>query len=86
MIIGTNRVFAHEGKEYHIQAEDLGVAEAYFEVRVYVGGGVVWRKQVSYGDVLRQSLPKAEQDEALNSMMNKTITTVQAAIAKGKIG
>ena len=55
-------------------------------MRVYVGGGVVWRKQVSYADVLRQSLPKAAQDEALNSMMNKTITTVQAAIAKGKIG
>ena len=86
MIVGANRVFAHEGKEYHIQAEDLGVDRACLEVRVYVGGGVVWRKQVSYADLVGQSLPKAEQDEAINSMMNKTITTVQSAIAKGNIG
>ena len=85
MIVGTNRVFNHDGKEYHIQAEDLGVDQACFEVRVYVGGTVLWRKQVSYADVVGQSLSKAEQDEALNNMMNKTITTVQAAIAKGKI-
>ena len=86
MIIGANRVFGHEDKEYHIQVEDLGVDQACVEVRVYVGGGVIWRKQVSYADVVGQSLPKAEQDEAVNSMMNKTITTVQAAITKGKIG
>ena len=85
MIIGANRVFNHEDKEYHIQAEDLGVDQACFEVRVYIGGSVLWRKQVSYADVVGQSLPKAEQEEALSSMMNKTITTVQAAIAKGKI-
>ena len=84
--MGTNRAFTHEGKEYHIQVEDLGVDKACVEVRVYVGGGVIWRKQISYADVLGQSLPKAEQDEAVNNLMNKTITTVQAAIAKGKIG
>ncbi len=86
MIVGANRVFNHEGKEYHIQAEDLGVDQSCFEVRVYVGGSVLWRKQVSYAEIAGQSLPKAEQDEALNGMMSKTITTVQAAIAKGKIG
>jgi hypothetical protein len=46
---------------------------------------VLWRKKVSYAQVLEQGLPKAEQDEALNSLMEKTIVTVQAAIAKGKI-
>ena len=84
--MGANRVFNHEGKEYHIQAEDLGVDQACIEVRVYVGGAVIWRKPFSYADVVGQSLPKAEQDEVVNTMMSKTITTVQAAITKGKIG
>ena len=35
VIVGVNRVFEHEGKQYHIQAEDLGVEQACFEVRVY---------------------------------------------------
>ena len=37
MISGVNRIFEHEGRQYHIQGEDLGVDEACFEVRVYDG-------------------------------------------------
>jgi hypothetical protein len=85
MITGTNRVFQHAGRELHVQCEDLGGDEKCFEVRVFDGGAVLWRKKVSYAQVLEQGLPKAEQDEALNSLMEKTIVTVQAAIAKGKI-
>ena len=36
------------GREYHIQAEDLGVEQAVFEVRVYDGGAVLWHKRVPY--------------------------------------
>lgn len=85
MITGVNRVFPHEGREYHIQAEDLGLAQACFEVRVYDGGTVLWRKRIPYGEILQKALPKAEQDEALRALMEKTLTTVQAAIAKGKL-
>jgi hypothetical protein len=84
--MGVNRVFHHAGREFHVQCEDLGEDEACFEVRVYDKGAVLWRKKVSYSDVLSKSLGKAEQDEALNGLMEKTIFTVQAAIAKGKIG
>ena len=85
MIIGVNRVFQHEGHEYHVQCEDLGVEQAAFEVRVYDKGTVLWRRRVGYADLLARGLPKTEQDEALNGLMEKTIHTVQAAIARGKL-
>ena len=85
MIVGVNRVYEHEGKQYHIQAEDLGVEQACFEIRVYDQGAVLWRKQVPYRAVLARALPKIDQDDELRTMMEKTIHTVQAAIAKGKL-
>ena len=85
MIVGVNRVYEHGGKAYHIQAEDLGVAQACFEVRVYDGGTVLWRKKLPYAEILQKNLPKIEQDESLRALMEKTLHTVQAAIAKGKL-
>lgn len=85
MIVGANRVYEHGGRQFHLQAEDLGQQQACFEVRVYEGGTVLWRKRVPYAEVLAQKLPKSEQDEALRALMEKTLHTVQAAIAKGKL-
>ena len=85
MIVGVNRVYEHAGKQYHLQAEDLGVEHASFEVRVYDGGSVLWRKRLPYTEILEQKLPKLEQDESLRALMEKTLHTVEAAIAKGKL-
>ena len=85
MIVGVNRVYEHDGREFHLQAEDLGLEHACFEVRVYDGGTVLWRKRVPYAEVLAQKLPKLEQEESLRVLMEKTLHTVQAAIAKGKL-
>ena len=85
MIVGVNRVYEHAGKQYHLQAEDLGVEHASFEVRVYDGGSVLWRKRLPYTEILEQKLPKLEQDESLRALMEKTLHTAQAAIAKGKL-
>jgi len=85
MIVGVNRVYEHEGRAFHLQAEDLGVEQACFEVRVYDGGTVLWHKRVPYAEVLAQHLPKLEQEESLRALMEKTLHTVQAAIAKGKL-
>ena len=85
VIVGVNRVYEHDGREFHLQAEDLGLEQACFEVRVYDGGAVLWRKRVPYAEVLAQKLPKLEQEESLRSLMEKTLHTVQAAIAKGKL-
>ncbi len=86
MIMGTNRTCQHEGREYHVQIEDLGVTQASFEVRVYEHGSVLWRKRVAYNDLLARALPKTELEEHLRALMEKTLHTVEAAIAKGRIG
>ena len=85
MLPGINRIHQHEGKDYHLQAEDLGAEQAAFEVRVYDGGTVLWHKRMSYADLVAQKLPRLEQDEALRGLMEKTLHTVQAAITKGKL-
>jgi hypothetical protein len=85
LVIGVNRVFRFGGKEYHIQAEDLDVPQACFEVRVYEGGTILWHKRISYADLLTRDLPKAELDGQIVAQMEKTIHTVEAAISKGKL-
>ena len=85
VIVGLNRIFEHEGREFHIQVEDLGEEQASFEVRVHSGGGIVWQKRMSYSELLAKGLPKGEQDEAVTSAMEKALHTVQAAIARGKL-
>ena len=86
MITGINTIFEHDGKKYHLQAEDLGDEATAFEVRVYDEGSVVWQKRLPYDDIEAQGLPKPERDQALRTKMEKTLLTVGAAIAKGKIG
>ena len=85
MIAAINRILEHDGHEYHVQSEDLGLDEKAFEVRVYDKGTILWHKRVPYGDSLDLSLPKAELEEQLHTLMDKTVHTVYAAIAKGKI-
>jgi hypothetical protein len=86
VIVGVNRIFPHGGVEYHLQAEDLGLEQSCFEVRVYEKGSVLFQKRVPYAETLVKTLPKLELEEAVRSQMEKTLQTVQAAIAKGKLG
>ena len=85
MIVAVNRVFPHDGKDYHLQAEDLGLEQACFEARVYDGGTILWHKRISYAEVVARQLSRPDQDEAVRVLMEKTLHTVQAAIAKGKL-
>jgi hypothetical protein len=78
-------MFEHEGREFHIQVEDLGEVPACFDVRVHSGGGIVWQKKMSYKEMLAKGLPKNEQDDAIRASMEKALHTVQAAIARGKL-
>ncbi len=86
MVTGSNTIFEHEGKKYHLQAEDLGEEATAYEVRVYDGGTVLWMKRIPYDDLEAKKLSKQEHDQTLRAMMEKTLLTVEAAIAKGKIG
>lgn len=85
IITGINRIFEHEGRKFHIQCEDLGSEIAAYEIRVYDGGTVLWLKRISCSDLAEKDLPKEEYEKTLRLRMDKTIQTVQAAIAKGKI-
>ena len=85
MIVGLNRIVEHEGRQFHVQVEDLGEAHACYAVRLHEGGGILWRKQVDYQEILGQGLPRDEQDDAVRASMEKTLHTVVAAIARGKL-
>lgn len=85
MLLAVNKVFEHDGRQYHLQAEDMGEQAACFDVRVYDRGSVLWQKRVSYSDLIGRQLPREEQEKELHSLMEKTVHTVQAAIAKGKL-
>ncbi len=86
MLAAINRIYEHDGREYHVQTEDLGTEEKCFEVRVYEQGAVLWRKRVPYEELLERHLARTETEEQLHALMDKTIHTVEAAIAKGKLG
>lgn len=80
---GSNRVFAHNGREFHIQVEDLGKDDL-VEVRVYDKGAVLFVKRMAYTEAL-STRGETPHDEAIRGFMEKTIQTVEAAISKGKI-
>lgn len=85
MITGVNRVLKHEGRDLHLQTEDLGEKAAAFKVRVYDGGNVLWEKQVSYAEQLEEGLDHSEIEDRILGLMNKTLSTVGAAIQKGRL-
>ena len=82
MVTGSNRVFEHEGREFHIQVEDLGKGDT-LEVRVYDKGAVLFVKRLPYAEAIAGA---PSRDDAIRTFMEKTIQTISAAIAKGKIG
>jgi hypothetical protein len=84
MIMGSNKVFEHAGRKFHLQAEDLGDAAGAFEVRVYEGGTVLWLKRFDHAEA-EPGLSAHERELALRTRMERTLITVEAAIAKGKI-
>ena len=86
MIIGVNRAVEHDGRQLHVQIEDLGVEAGAFEARVYDRGTVLWRRRVPYQELLDRALAKPEFEDELRVLMEKTLLTVEAAILKGKLG
>jgi hypothetical protein len=81
MVTGANRVFEHAGREFHIQVEDLTSGDQ-VEVRVYDKGAVLFVKRLPYAEAIAGA---PSRDDAIRTFMEKTIQTISAAIAKGKI-
>lgn len=86
LLPGINRVYEHDGTRYLIECEDRGTAEGAFEVRVIRAGNQLWARRIEYGDLLAGDASEAELERDLAARAEKTIQTVQAAIAKGKLG
>ncbi len=81
MVTGSNRVFEHGGREFHVQVEDLAQGDT-IEVRVYDKGAVLFVKRVPYAEAVAGA---PSRDDAIRAFMEKTIQAVIVAIAKGKI-
>ena len=60
----------------------LGVVVDFEHLKAAVGDVC---RRFHYGDILGQGLPKADQDDAIRASMEKTLHTVVAAIARGKL-
>lgn len=86
LLPGINRVHEHDGSRYLIECEDRGTAEAALEVRVIRGGSQLWSRRIEYRDLVERELPETDLEHELAARAEKTIQTVQAAIARGKIG
>jgi hypothetical protein len=84
MITGVNTHIEHAGVDYHVQIEDLpGGAE--MEVRVYVGGRVVFQKRHSYKTAVEGLANPKHIEAAAQDELAKLLALVKAAIAKGRI-
>jgi hypothetical protein len=86
LLPGINRVYEHDGSRYLIECEDQGTDLAAFDVRVIRSGSLLWSKRVSYQDLLERDAAEGETEHELAARAEKTVQTVQAAIARGKIG
>ena len=84
MITGVNHHFEFEGTDYHIQIEDISDAYA-LEVRVYVGGAVLFQKRQPYEGLIMELPDTRDAEMVLQEEMAKLINLVQAAIRKGRI-
>ncbi len=86
LLPGINRIHEHEGARYLVECEDRGLGEAAFEVRVIRDGSQLWSRRVPYQDLVDRDLPETELEHELAARAEKTLQTVQAAIARGKLG
>ncbi len=84
MITGVNTHFEHAGADYHIQIEDLDPS-AELEVRVYVGGRILFQKRASYRTAVEGLGNPKHVETAVREELEKILALVKAAIERGRI-
>jgi len=84
MITGVNTDIHHEGLDYHVQIEDLPEG-AELEVRVYLGGKLVFHKRHSYQTAVEGLANPKHIEAAALEEISKLLAVVKAAIVKGRI-
>ena len=84
MLAAVNQVFEHEGRQYHINCEDFGFEVRTIAVRILDQGGILWEKVMPY-QTDKQEDERREAERAVGAQMAKTVQTVRAAIAAGRL-
>jgi hypothetical protein len=84
MAVGFNRIVSHEGRDLHVQIEDLGAALGVFEARIYEGGQVVFHKRMPHPPAKGAGVE--ERREQLKTAAEHLMVTLSEAIRRGKIG
>ncbi len=85
MIVGINTHVAFEGREYHVQIEDLDATRE-LEARVYLEGRVLFQKRHSYAAAVEGLGNPKHIEAAVLEELQKFFGLIRAAILKGRIG
>lgn len=81
MVTGFNTDVQYEGRIYHVQTEDNGQENPYFESLVYVGGTIIARKRTPYNEQLQQGA----NDDTIASLIKRQHQVIIAAIKAGRV-
>lgn len=81
MVTGFNTDVQYDGRTFHVQTEDNGQENPYFESLIYVGGTIIARKRTPYKEQLRQGA----NEETIASLIKRQHQVVIAAIKAGRI-
>ncbi len=80
MITGYNTDVTHSDLVFHVQTEDKGLASAFIESLVYVGGQVLAKKRTSY----KSAIDRGEGKEQIVALMDRQHRLTIAEIHSGK--
>ena len=78
MITGYNTDVPHSDVVFHVQTEDKGIASAFIESLVYVGGQVLAKKRTSYKIALESGEGKKRIVELMDQQHRLTIAEIQS--------
>jgi hypothetical protein len=85
MITGYNTDVPHADVVFHVQTEDKGLASAFIESLVYVGGQVLAKKRTSYKSALDAGDGKKRIVELMDQQHRLTIAEIKSGKYDGQI-
>ena len=87
MITGYNTDVPHSGVVFHVQTEDKGIASAFIESLVYVGGQILAKKRTSYksaleaGDSKKQIVELMDRQHRLKDKIGTAMSWIYSKIS-----
>lgn len=77
MVTGFNTDVEHEGRIYHVQTEDKGLANPIIETLIYMGGEILAARRSSYADLLAQGAKEKVIAERIEAQHNRMILDIK---------